>query len=904
MLKHSNTFFAQKRYDSALKFYRQYLQMQQGEDSSATKFVNSLDKDITATQRYQAYLKLAFCFNVCSLYDSALRTLESGLLEFRVSGIQNPQLEAKFFLQTGTTLVLKRDHGAALSWYQKCLLVTKGKGLTASEAYQNIGNICYFKADYENAIINYQKAWVGYLALKKRNPGLMFQTLASLGAAYIENGEPAKGLSCLQSAETLVLPIPSIDSVARAGLYLNIGSAFLKMKNPGSALFNYAKGLKFLEKGERFNKNSILVAYKGVAASYLALGNCDSSLFILREAEKAISLSENSITADIAGIQCMTGDVFMMKKDYDSAAAIYHSALNSLLKGFQLSGNIDDESLFHQIDQLELFMILEKNATALLLSGIRNDNDTGSLKQSFRLFMRAIAFAGKIQQKLGPEGSRLVFNDNAKNACTGAMEAAYRLWKSGMEVFRDTLFQLAEGARGKIMMADLNERQVVKIHGIPDSLIQRRNFLSHEIGLITRRKMTQQEGLYDSPGFSYWSDLEKLIDLNIENDSLIEKFERTIPGFNKFKNEAPLITSSGVQEKIPDDTVILEYFWADSSLYVFILSHESYYVQRIIAGKKMVSLIAGFQKSIKRADLQKFPVFSYDLYRQLLEPVRVLLGHKHHLIIIPDEELSSLPFEALVVQQPETKNKIAYPGFHYLVKDFEISYWHSSAAYLKPDPMKLSVPHSFLGSAPAFKTQQLQVPSFDPLESSLSEVSTIASLFRNNSCKARVLTQSEATKSGFLQLCGQYSCLHIATHSIMDETHPDQVGLVFSTEESEKTQLRQGNNILWRKEIENLDLSADLLVLSACATGKGKLTRTEGLVALPKSFYLAGAANILYTLWNIPDRQTKDFMISFYQGFLGGKTYSAALRDAKLKMIARPETALPYQWAGFVLLGK
>ena len=92
--------------------------------------------------------------------------------------------------------------------------------------------------------------------------------------------------------------------------------------------------------------------------------------------------------------------------------------------------------------------------------------------------------------------------------------------------------------------------------------------------------------------------------------------------------------------------------------------------------------------------------------------------------------------------------------------------------------------------------------------------------------------------------------------------------------------------------------------MSACATGKGKVTRTEGVLALSRGFYLAGASHVVYSLWSIPDHLTSDFMLDFYRSYLSGKCYSAALQEVKLKMISVPETALPYMWAGIVVLGR
>ena len=94
------------------------------------------------------------------------------------------------------------------------------------------------------------------------------------------------------------------------------------------------------------------------------------------------------------------------------------------------------------------------------------------------------------------------------------------------------------------------------------------------------------------------------------------------------------------------------------------------------------------------------------------------------------------------------------------------------------------------------------------------------------------------------------------------------------------------------------------MVLSACATGKGKVTHTEGVLTLTRGFSLAGVSNVVYSLWSIPDHLSGEFMLNFYRSYFYLKSYSAALREVKLKMISRPETSLPYMWAGIVLLGR
>ena len=129
------------------------------------------------------------------------------------------------------------------------------------------------------------------------------------------------------------------------------------------------------------------------------------------------------------------------------------------------------------------------------------------------------------------------------------------------------------------------------------------------------------------------------------------------------------------------------------------------------------------------------------------------------------------------------------------------------------------------------------------------------------------------------------------------------LALVFSSS-AHPGQYDNNDGLLYIDEINNLQLNASLVVLSACATGKGEVTHTEGVLTFTRSFYLAGASNIVYSLWNIPDHLTGEFMLSFYRNYFSGKNYSAALREVKLKMISNPETSLPYMWAGIVLLGR
>jgi CHAT domain-containing protein len=281
------------------------------------------------------------------------------------------------------------------------------------------------------------------------------------------------------------------------------------------------------------------------------------------------------------------------------------------------------------------------------------------------------------------------------------------------------------------------------------------------------------------------------------------------------------------------------------------------------------------------------------------------------LIIIPDEELSLFPFETLIrkdstgAEVPEATGTNS-SSLHYLIRDFEIAYHLSAEAWYRDTANTglLQTSYRFAGFAPVFGNTPGKPGSLNPLPFALKEVAGIAGLFGQVPGHQPVFLDTSATERNFRSYAPGNTHIHIATHSLISEGNPMNSALVFSISDSPAGQQDKNDGLLHLDEVGNLQLDASLVVLSACATGEGKVTHTEGVLALTRGFYLAGAANVVYSLWNIPDHLTGDFMLSFYRSYFSGKSYSAALREVKLKMISRPETSLPYMWAGIVMLGK
>jgi CHAT domain-containing protein len=148
-----------------------------------------------------------------------------------------------------------------------------------------------------------------------------------------------------------------------------------------------------------------------------------------------------------------------------------------------------------------------------------------------------------------------------------------------------------------------------------------------------------------------------------------------------------------------------------------------------------------------------------------------------------------------------------------------------------------------------------------------------------------------------------YRIVHFATHGILNERNPELSGVVLSLYDEQGRFHPEG--YLPLRDIYGLNLSADLVVLSACRTGLGKPVRGEGLIGLTRGFMYAGTQRVLATLWKVDDDATTEFMRRFYQNMLKeGKTPAAALRSAQWSMSQDSRWGSPYYWAGFILQGE
>jgi CHAT domain-containing protein len=309
---------------------------------------------------------------------------------------------------------------------------------------------------------------------------------------------------------------------------------------------------------------------------------------------------------------------------------------------------------------------------------------------------------------------------------------------------------------------------------------------------------------------------------------------------------------------------------------------------------------------------------AHDLYNILFHPLesKIMKANKGKspktLIIIPDGTLFYLPFEMLVTKENDPLEylvdcyNIAYAPSASVLK-LNILYARKSDTYsqdllaLAPFGDNEKAPINIVMKA----TQDLllsdvlrsRLENIQPLPYSAREVQSISRLYHQSTVKIG----TDVTESYFSGNAKGNRYLHLSTHGYLDSEHAMYSGLLFS------------DGMLQTYEIFNLDIDAELTVLSACQTGLGELKVGEGLTGLTRAFMYAGSPSVLVSLWSVSDFSTTVFMKRFYRNLNKGMTKAQALRETKIWMKEKSyhtdehgniiEHAHPFYWAPFILVG-
>ncbi|HEX5132392.1 MAG TPA: CHAT domain-containing tetratricopeptide repeat protein, partial [Candidatus Krumholzibacteria bacterium] len=350
--------------------------------------------------------------------------------------------------------------------------------------------------------------------------------------------------------------------------------------------------------------------------------------------------------------------------------------------------------------------------------------------------------------------------------------------------------------------------------------------------------------------------------------------------------QAPaIIGMDAVARELPKKTVMLEYALGDSASLVWVIDRDARSVVQLPARAVIEAEVRRMRDALARMDAGAAALLasSRKLYQLLVEPAKSRLDRAETAIIVPDGVLFELPFEALLSADPA--EGAAWSAQPFLAREVATIYAPSATVYVSlknGDRERTYAIDLFAAGNPDFGTlaPQTGAAPLAPLPFANDEVAAISARVQDR--KKRVVTGADATEALVKQELrgGTPRVVHLATHGLVDASEPSRSSVALTADGSE-------DGYFHTLEILATPTTSGLVVMSACESARGKVSRGEGVVGLSRAFLAAGAGSVVASLWAVSDESTAELMKAFYEQMLGKKKpASRALNEARLALIA------------------
>ncbi len=773
----------------------------------------------------------------------------------------------------------------------------------------------------------------------------MADSYHNLGNTYYQIGEWEKALLYHNQAMKIRQENFGQQHGDVAISYYSLGNVFLEKNNLEEALHHHHQALQIRK--AVFGEIHFLVA-----KSYDALGNVQRKrgdfVGALDMYQKALAVRRSFFSKDnteMAGSFISIGHVILEQGDADAALNLLQKALPSLVPAFKDSSLLANPKLSQIRAEPDLLRALEIKARALKRLSLQKQN-VDYLKSSLKTSELCGELAAILLREYSGDESKYLLNQRRSRSLAEALNSALLLQntlKNGS--YSHEAYHIASSSKAHVLSLTITASRAKQYVNIPDSLLQEEHEL--QIDLAFHKTAIQKQRIKQNPdSLQLAASDDRYFALRRKQDDLENYIRINFPRYHELKYKGNTPSVSEIQKYLSSYTALVEYFFGDSALHIFTITQKDFQITSAQVDSSFRAAINGYANSFKSVSgtaKEAYLQNAVRLYQKLVQPVERYIAGKPQWLIIPHNELFQVPFEALLTTNQIPPRETDYDALPYLLKQREISYHYSAALFLKQQeqrnaqlaanrkaraaPKASSEAHGFLGFAPVFSAgkqngrilrteDEVFRAAFrgdstlldterglrlQELPHSERELEAIIKMFEQKKTPGLGYFHQQAAEEKFKSAAGNFKYLHVATHGLFNAKYPNLSGLFFSQPDSAS---REDDGVLYAAEIFNLNLSAELVVLSSCESAAGQLQKGEGLMALTRPFLYAGAANLVAALWKVYDRHTSEMMVSFYECVLQGKHYSQALREAKLKMIANPASAGPKSWAAFVLIGR
>jgi CHAT domain-containing protein/tetratricopeptide (TPR) repeat protein len=777
------------------------------------------------------------------------------------------------------------------------------KGL--SRALNNIAGVLGDLGHYEDSI-SYLYQCLDVARALGDQP-MQFTALLNVGQLYIRLGDPDKAETPLLESLRIGRELKHSDLVSDPSKVATEASLRL-LGDMEIARERFQPALKYLNQvreSQPDNAQAQIELLNSLAEVHQRLGEYQKAAEVLQE---AIPIAEKANSGEYALLVASLGEAQESLGQMNEALASEDRALTALRR---TGGNSDEEWLIERrLGHIDRALDRKEGALA------HYENSIHAIE-----LLRATALNTETGRASFAGRSRMVYAETADLLYDMHREAeALEMTELGRaRAFLDILAMSRSGIPDELSPEQRKREDEILVH---ISAVQK-NLWKENISPDGERKLKAE--------------------LTSAEDDL-ETFHVAVrhsnPRYASIQYPEPVNVSRMQKDLLDAQSVLVEFLLGEKRSLVWVLSKEKLSVGVLPPRKEIESQVSAFRKALTEktsaltlaGSLTETERSGEKLYGSLLQPVENALAGARSLVIVPDGTLGYLPFEALVIPGRHGASGENSPA--YLLEKFAIVYGPSASGLAavkgmnreQGEPSKMLLAFGdptidtpvgpakngteasrSLSPDPELKPEATVAHeyaqrgfSFSRLPYTRAEVLGISRLYPANERQVYLGEQAreETVKTEKLE---DYRYIHFASHGFVDEIHPLRSGILFSRD-AQSTE----DGVLQLGEIMRLKLNADLVTLSACSTGLGRLVNGEGILGLTRAFFYAGARNVTVSLWNVNDSSTSALMKAFYQNLNRGLPKSAALRQAKLRLLRGQEAAWhhPYYWASFVLVGE
>ncbi len=799
----------------------------------------------------------------------------------------------------------KGNYGKSIYYLKKSLKIKEENNLSKveiAETLQNLSSSYSLEGDGQNALKYANKALEYYRLSKEPNPLKQASALSTIGYTY-------KYLNELDSA--LIYYLQSLEILEREDVLKTTSwqKKIISAYQQTAKIFIQKQELQIAQ--QYLSKALILQQDDNTSRKSLSL-QILAQIYTLQkkyvEAEKAIKNSislmmtyNKKANTFIATKETYLGDIYFLQHDFLQALEQYQSAIDKL-SGYANPDSLNAESF---LSKQQALTSLHKKAETLYQLYLET-KDINNLSQSFDTYLLATQLIRYMRIGFQTPEAKNFLAESTTPIYETSIRLALELYKTtGDKKYLVEAFQIAESNKALLLLESLNEHSAKGIAGIPDSVLTRERDLRIDIAFYQKKIIEENQKQVDKNNTSIklWED--QVFSIEQQLDRLTTQTEKDHPKYFEIKHKNDPIAINMIQQNLKGtQKAFLEYFVGEKNIYLFILTADRLDIKQIENESLIQQQVDSLRSIINTPPDNSFGIEDYnqltgithELFKKLISPALIILSSNiTDLIIIPDYYLNYIPFDILLKNNKSENGSLSPKALDYLFEDYNISYDYSATLHLKNKNRKQRYfEKGFIGFAPAFKnikevaTRTCSEDGLYALQCSEQEVMEIAAL-----TNGIPLAGIDANRASFESEVQGYKIIHLATHACIDEQNSN-LNKIFLTDD-----------YLSDLDLYNMELNAELAVLSACNTGSGKLIKGEGVMSLARGFINAGCSSTLISMWSVDDCATSEIMVYFYESLKAGLPKDQAIKQAKLKYLDSVDKSKmhPYYWAAFVPFG-